>query len=142
MIYLEDLQVRTMSRRRAPKSDGNGNYAHNGASRKAGLNTSIQDAETRRRGDVGWSAFRRILTCKAAWAGKRVKAIPPAFTTQDCSMCGEEPICNSLSIRTLVCTTCGLMRDRDENAARNILTSGRAGPSGANVGGVDAPSVA
>ncbi len=126
VIYLEDLQIRNLSRRPAPKPDGNGGYEHNGASRKAGLNKSIQDA--------GWYAFRRILTCTAAWAGKRVEAIPPAFTTQDCSGCGER-IYKSLSVRTHVCTTCGLVLDRDENAAQNILASGRAGPSGANVGG-------
>jgi IS605 OrfB family transposase len=126
VIYLEDLQVRNLSRRPKAKPDGNGGYVHNGASRKAGLNKSIQDA--------GWSAFRRILTCKAAWAGKRVEAIPPAYTSQDCSGCGER-ISKSLSVRTHACTNCGLILDRDANAARNILASGRAGPSGANVAG-------
>jgi putative transposase len=118
VIYLEALQIRNMSRRPAPKPDGTGGYEHNGASRKAGLNKSIQDA--------GWYAFRRILTCKAAWAGKRVEAIPPAFTTQDCSGCGER-ICMSLSVRTHVCNNCGLVLDRDENAALNILVAGQAG---------------
>jgi len=61
-----------------------------------------------------------------------VEAIPPAFTTQDCSECGEW-IEKSLSVRTHVFTTCGLILDRDENAALNILASGRAGPSGVNV---------
>jgi putative transposase len=117
VIYLEDLQIRNLSRRPEPKPDGNGGYAHNGASRKAGLNKSIQDA--------GWYAFRRILTCKAEWAGKRVEAIPPAFTTQECSGCGQR-IQKSLSARTHVCIHCGLMLDRDENAAQNILRAGQA----------------
>jgi putative transposase len=124
LIYLEDLQIRNLSRRPGPKPDGNGGYEHTGASRKAGLTTSMQDA--------GWYAFRRILTCKAEWAGKRVEAIPPAFTTQDCSGCGQR-VSKSLSVRTHVCTRCGLILDRDENAALNMLSSGRAGPSGANV---------
>jgi putative transposase len=117
VIYLEDVQVRNMSRRPAPHPDGNRGYAHNGASRKAGLNTSIHDA--------GWYAFRVILACKAAWAGKRVEAISPAFTTQDCSGCGER-VQKSLSTRTHVCTHCGLILDRDENAATNIQWTGRA----------------
>jgi putative transposase len=124
VIYLEDLQIRNLSRRPEPKPDGNGGYKHTGASRKAGLNKSINDA--------GWYAFRRILASKAAWAGKRVEAIPPKNTTQVCSGCGEI-VQKSLSIRTRVCTTCGLIVDRDANAALNILESGRVGPSGANV---------
>jgi putative transposase len=70
-----------LSRRPAPKPDGNGGYEHNGASRKAGLNKSIQDA--------GWRQFLSILAFKAACAGKRVEAVSPAYTTQDCSGCGE-----------------------------------------------------
>jgi putative transposase len=114
-IYLEDLQVRNLSKRATPVSDGKGGYLKNGASHKAGLNKSIHDA--------GWYAFRRILACKAEWAGKRVEAIPPAFTTQDCSGCGER-IEKSLSVRTHVCASCGLILDRDENAALNILREG------------------
>ena len=32
----------------------------------------------------------------------------------------------SLSVRTHVCTDCGLILDRDENAARNIQSAGQA----------------
>ena len=63
VIYLEDLQVANLNRRPAPKPDGNGGYLHNGASQKAGLNTSINDA--------GWAQFRTILEGKAAYAGRR-----------------------------------------------------------------------
>jgi putative transposase len=124
-IYVEAMQPANLSHRPAPKSAENGTYAHNGAGRKAGLNKSIQDA--------GWYAFRRILTCKAEWAGKRVEAVNPAYTSQDCSGCGAR-IQKSLSMRTHVCTTCevyaGPRRERGPEHP-----SGRAGPSGANVGG-------
>jgi putative transposase len=126
VIYVEDLQIRNLSRRPKAKLDGNGDYLHNGAAHKAGLNKSIHDA--------GWYAFRRILTCKAEWAGKRVEAIAPAYTTQDCSGCGER-VYKSLSVRTHVGTCCGLILDHDENAALNMLESGRAGPSGVHVAG-------
>ncbi len=115
-IYLEDLQVSNLSQRPDPKPDGKGGYLHNGASAKAGLNKSINDA--------GWYSFRQILTCKAEWAGKRVVAVPPAYTSQDCSGCGER-VEKSLSVRTHVCTSCGLILDRDENAARNIQWPGQ-----------------
>jgi putative transposase len=116
VIYLEDLRVRNLSRRPQPRPDSNGAYEHNRASAKAGLNTSIHDA--------GWYAFRVILACKAAYAGKRVEAIQPAYTSQDCSGCGER-VRKSLSVRTHVCPTCGLIMDRDENAAHNIQWRGQ-----------------
>ena len=50
---------------------------------------------------------------------------PPAYTSQDCSGCGER-VEKSLSVRTHVCTSCGLVLDRDENAARNIQWAGQA----------------
>jgi putative transposase len=66
-----------------------------------------------------------ILACKAAWAGKRVDAVPTAYTPQDCSDCGKR-VHKSLSVRTHVCPHCGLIMDRDENAARNIQWAGLA----------------
>ena len=75
--------------------------------------------------DAGWAQFRTILACKAAWAGKRVVLVEPAYTSQDCSGCGER-VAKSLSVRTHICPSCGLVMDRDENAALNILRAGQA----------------
>ena len=97
-IYLEDLRVANMVRN------------HH-------LAKSISDA--------GWAQFRSILEAKAACAGRRVIAVPPAYTSQDCSGCGEG-VPKSLSVRTHVCPSCGLVVDRDENAARNIQWAGQA----------------
>jgi putative transposase len=115
-IYVEAIAPAHLSRRPAPQQDEHGIYEHNGASRKAGLNKSIHDA--------GWSEFLSILAFKAACAGKRVDAVNPAYTSQDCSGCGAR-IQIALSVRTHVCTNCGLILDRDENAARNILWRGQ-----------------
>jgi transposase len=117
VIYVEAIQPANLSRRPAPVPDGNGGYLPNGASAKVGLNKSIHDA--------GWGRFLNILACKAAWAGKRVEVVSPAYTSQDCSRCGERKH-KSLSVRTHVCTNCGLVLDRDENAARNIQWAGQA----------------
>jgi putative transposase len=116
VLYVEAIQPSNLSRRPAPKQDEHGAYEHNGASRKAGLNKSIQDA--------GWRHFLSILAFKAACAGKRVEAVPAAYTSQDCSGCGAR-IHKSLSVRTHVCTHCGLMLDRDLNAAKNIQWRGQ-----------------
>ncbi len=97
-ISLEDLQVANMVRNRH-------------------LAKSISDA--------GWAQFRSILEFKAACAGKRVVAVPAQYTSQDCSGCGER-MPKSLSVRTHVCTSCGLALDRDVNAARNIQWAGQA----------------
>jgi putative transposase len=115
-IAHEAIQPAHLSRRPAPQPDGNGGYLPNGASRTAGRNKSIQDA--------GWGRFLRILAFTAACAGKRVEAVPPAYTSQDCSGCGER-VPKSRSVRTHVCPSCGLVLDRDENAARNIQGRGQ-----------------
>jgi putative transposase len=96
VIYLEDLQVRNLVRNRR-------------------LAKSIHDA--------GWAQFRTTLEFKAACAGKRVVAVPAHDTSQACSGCGER-VPKSLSVRTHICPDCGLVLDRDENAARNILAAG------------------
>jgi putative transposase len=87
--------------------------------------------------DVGWGQFLALLHSKAEGAGVRVVAVPPAYTSQDCSGCGER-VTKTLSVRTHVCPACGLVLDRDENAALNILRLGRSlqaltWPSGASV---------
>jgi putative transposase len=99
-IYLEDLQVANMVRNHR-------------------LAKSIADAS--------WAQFRAILEAKAVYAGRRVVAVPPAYTSQDCSGCGRR-VRKSLSVRTHICPNpdCGLVLDRDENAARNIERAGQA----------------
>ncbi len=78
--------------------------------------------------DAGWSAFLAILTDKAERAGHVVVHVPAHFTTQQCRRCGEH-VQKSLSVRTHICPHCGLVEDRDVNAAKNILQAG-APPSG------------
>lgn len=70
--------------------------------------------------DAAWSQFTAYIAHKAAWAGRRFVAVNPAYTSQDCSGCGHRQVL-SLSDRTYTCPCCGLVLDRDLNAARNIL---------------------
>lgn len=85
--------------------------------------------------DSSWGILRNLLEVKAASAGRQVIAVPPHYTSQKCSKCGEI-VQKSLSVRTHVCPWCGYVADRDVNAARNILRAG-VRPSGANVGVVN-----
>jgi len=69
---------------------------------------------------AAWTPLAAFLSHQAAWAGRRLVAVHAAYTAQDCSGCGHRPP-RSRSDRIDTCPCCGLVRDRDRNAARNIL---------------------
>ena len=69
--------------------------------------------------DAGWYQFRNWLEYFGTKFGKVTVAVNPAYTSQNCSNCGEE-VKKSLSTRTHICQ-CGCSLDRDHNAAINIL---------------------
>ncbi|MGO8949397.1 MAG: RNA-guided endonuclease InsQ/TnpB family protein [Ktedonobacterales bacterium] len=72
-------------------------------------------------GDVGFSEFKRQLLYKAAWYGARViLADRWEPSSKRCSSCGWGDEGLTLSDRTFHCQTCGLVLDRDLNAARNL----------------------
>jgi putative transposase len=75
--------------------------------------------------DAGWGAFLIILAYKAAWAGRRIVAVNPAYTSQRCSGCGEL-VHKGLSVRWHSCPICGISLHRDHNAAKNIERAGQA----------------
>jgi putative transposase len=75
--------------------------------------------------DASWGTFIRVLENKAANAGRRVWRVPAAFTSQDCSQCGNR-VKKSLSQREHRCIGCGYVAHRDHNAALNIAARGRA----------------
>jgi len=73
--------------------------------------------------DASWTMFRAGLSNKAENAGRKLVAVSPAYTSQDCSGCGLRAK-KKLSERWHFCPVCGTSLDRDENAARNILSLG------------------
>jgi putative transposase len=92
--------------------------------------------------DVGFAEFRRQLTYKAAWYGSRVVVVSrwePSSKT--CSGCGWEDDDLELSDRVFVCRNparpdCGLVLDRDLNAAINLRTLAGSSPESRNACGV------
>ena len=93
LVAYEDLMVRNMVKNRK-------------------LSKSISDA--------AWSAFRGWLEYFGKVFGVATVAVPPQYTSANCSNCGEI-VKKSLSQRTHKCHHCGLVLDRDWNAALNIL---------------------
>jgi putative transposase len=82
--------------------------------------------------DAAWASFKSMLVYKAEKAGGRVIVVDPKFTSQDCSGCGTRVV-KDLSVREHSCPSCGLVLDRDINAARNILHKAKWGLEVGNV---------
>jgi putative transposase len=95
-IYVEDLKIKNMVKN------------HH-------LSRSISDAS--------WGQFFECLEAKAEEAGRSVIKVNPNGTSQNCSRCGNK-VEKSLAVKIHECPFCGLVMDRDENAARNILRVG------------------
>ncbi|QSE93977.1 transposase [Rhodococcus pseudokoreensis] len=97
VIAVEDLSVRNMVKNRS-------------------LSRAISDA--------GWSEFRSMLEYKAVWYGRRVVAVDRFCpSSKTCSVCGAVASSMPLNVREWTCR-CGVVHDRDVNAARNILAVG------------------
>jgi putative transposase len=73
--------------------------------------------------DVAWTQFISMTISKAVEAGRTVVLVDPRNTSKMCSQCGEL-VQKTLSDRTHTCPNCGLVLDRDVNAAINILQRG------------------
>ncbi|MFJ1709727.1 RNA-guided endonuclease InsQ/TnpB family protein [Kitasatospora sp. NPDC088346] len=98
-VYLEDLDVRGLGR--------------------GPLAKSVHDA--------GWFSFRRLLEEKAARYGRVIGIVHRAFpSSQICCECGHRDGPKPLAVREWACSACGVLHDRDLNAARNVLAAGRA----------------
>ena len=72
--------------------------------------------------DAGWYQLMEYTKYKAEYAGKVVLLVNAHNTTQLCSRCGEM-VKKTLTVRVHNCPVCGLILDRDHNAAINILNN-------------------
>jgi putative transposase len=81
--------------------------------------------------DASWGMLTNILCYKAEEAGSRIVFVNAEDTSKMCSMCGEKTE-KTLWDRVHKCPACGLVLDRDINAARNILTRATGGHPGSN----------
>ncbi|MDN5744377.1 MAG: IS607 family element RNA-guided endonuclease TnpB, partial [Nocardioidaceae bacterium] len=88
-----------------------------GGIRKRGLNRALTDAAL--------AEIRRMLAYKTTWYGSvLVEADRWYPSSKTCSGCGGRKPNLTLAERTYNCTTCGLVIDRDLNAAINLARLG------------------
>ena len=115
LIAIEDLDVKAMTKRPKPKPDPSnlGQYLHNGAKAKAGLNRSILGNN--------WSRLYGRLKDKMDANGGRLVVVPAAYTSQACHECGHVAKGNRESQAVFHCVECGYEANADVNAAKNIL---------------------
>ena len=109
VIAVEDLNVAGMTRSARGTIDNPGRNVR----QKAGLNRAILDG--------AFATIRWQLDHKTRWYGSRLAVIgrfEPSSKT--CSACGTAKTTLPLAERTFTCESCGLVIDRDHNAARNI----------------------
>ena len=98
-VVIEDLNVRAMMTR--------------GGAHKRGLNRAIAQAS--------FADLRRRITYKTRWNGGRTVIADRWFSSsKTCSECGEVKSKLSLSEREYICHRCGVVVDRDLNAATNL----------------------
>jgi putative transposase len=95
-------------------------------------------------GDQGLGQARRMLAYKTTWNGGRLILADRWFpSSKTCSGCGAVKAKLALSERTYVCEACGLILDRDVNAAANLLKLAVSGTESLNAcGGTVRPSLA
>jgi len=86
-----------------------------GKKRGSGMRKSILD--------VAWTQFISLTIGKAVEAGRSIILIDPFNTSKMCSGCGKL-VEKTLADRVHTCPNCGLVLDRDMNAAINILHRG------------------
>ena len=76
--------------------------------------------------DVSFCELKQILQYKASWNDKQIVFIDRFYpSSKTCHCCGYKNDSLQLSDRQWVCPKCGVIHDRDINAAKNILEEGK-----------------
>ena len=86
--------------------------------------------------DQGFGQTRRMLGYKTTWNGGRFVVADRWYpSSKTCSACGWRKPSLTLAERTFTCEVCGLVLDRDENAARNLRDLAASGAESLNACG-------
>lgn len=116
MVAVETLNLKGITAKPRPKPDPDnpGRFLPNGRKAKSGLAKSTLDN--------AYGMFCSMLEYKLARQGKRLVRVDRWFpSSQLCHDCGyRNPRVKDMSIREWACPSCGIIHDRDVNAALNI----------------------
>jgi putative transposase len=75
--------------------------------------------------EQGWYQFKSFIQYKCNWYGRELIIINQWYpSSKTCSSCGSIQTKMPLNVREWTCPDCGLVHDRDINAAKNILAVG------------------
>jgi putative transposase len=87
--------------------------------------------------DAGFGEVRRQLSYKTLWRGSRLVVADRWYpSSKTCSACGAVKAKLPLRARTYICEHCGLVVDRDRNAACNLAAiASMTGKTGTGVAG-------
>ena len=107
-IAVEDLQIKNMTR----SAKGTVENPGVNVSQKRGLNRSISEQT--------WGVILYQLTYKAEYAGGETVRVNPRFTSRTCSRCSFIYKGRFREYAVFECSVCGLVLQRDHNAAINI----------------------
>lgn len=120
MVMFEALKTKNMTAGVEPRPDPEqpGAFLPNGAAAKAGLNRSILDK--------GWYRIEVATRGRARYTGTHVITVNPAYTSQTCNVCKVVDRRSRESQAVFRCTSCKHTEHADVNAAKNVLTAGRA----------------
>ncbi|MFI6454907.1 RNA-guided endonuclease InsQ/TnpB family protein [Streptosporangium amethystogenes] len=120
MVVFEALKTKNMTAGVEPRPDPEqpGAFLPNGAAAKAGLNRSILDK--------GWYRIEQATRSRARYTGTCVITVNPAYTSQTCNVCKVVDRKSRESQAVFRCTSCKHTEHADVNAAKNVLTAGRA----------------
>ena len=113
-VYVEDLQVKNMSKSAKGTKDNPGKMVK----QKSGLNRAILDQ--------AWYEFRRQLEYKLRWRGGQLILVSPQYTSQCCPACGHTAKANRTTQALFACVQCGYTKNADVVGAMNVLQRGRA----------------
>lgn len=121
VVVFEDLKIKNMTKRAAPKPDPDrpGQFLRNNRRQKSGLNKAILNA--------GWGALKLATANAARRTGTRVLTVPAAFSSQECAKCHHIDHQSRESQAVFHCTNSNCEAraiDADLNAAQVVLHRG------------------